>query len=54
MVPESILVGEGKLAQDNRGREEELNQENVGLLLGQALSVAIHRVYRDRSVLKNR
>jgi hypothetical protein len=43
-VKREVLVGSGILTRDNRGSEEELDGEQLGLLLGQDLSLEIDRI----------
>jgi len=46
-VKREILVGRGVLTRNNLGRELELNEEKLGLLLGQDLSFEIDRICGD-------
>ncbi len=43
-VKREVLVGRGELTRNNWGRESELNEEKLGLLLGRDLSVEIDRI----------
>ena len=46
-VKREILVGRGVLTRNNWGREIEINEEKLGLLLGQDLSLEIDRICGD-------
>lgn len=46
-VKREVLVGRGVLTRNNWGREIELNEEKLGLLLGQDLSFEIDRICGD-------
>ena len=46
-VKREVLVGRGVLTRNNWGREVELNEEKLGLLLGQDLSFEIDRICGD-------
>jgi hypothetical protein len=46
-VKKELLIGCGELKRDNWGREQEINQERLGQLLGQDLSLEIDRICRD-------
>ena len=51
-VEEERLISHGTVRSDNAGREQEVDREGLGILLGEELSVEIDRVCAQRRVLR--